>query len=103
MEEVARALHIRSSTISKYESDKVKTIPQAKLDLLANFLYVKPSYRLGYDDDEQAAVGTLSISEQLMLEDFRELPVPYQRVVEQLIKSLKEANQNEKEIQQLTL
>lgn len=104
LEEVARAIKKTPTTVSKYESDRVKTIPQRNLQAIANFLEVKPSYLLGYEDDEHAStMEHLSISEQLMIEDFRKLSPPYQHVVEELILNLLDAQGQAEEIEQLTL
>lgn len=104
LEDVARAINKTPTTVSKYEADRVKTIPQRNLNAIAKFLDVKPSYLLGYEDDEHAStMDHLSISEQLMIQEYRRLSIPYQRVVDDMIQSLLRAQNPDDEPEQLTL
>lgn len=103
LEQVGRAIKISPTTISKYEANRVNNIPQKNLEKLAGFLKVNPSYLLGYEDEEHSSASQLSLNEQMMIDDFRELSPPYQQIVLRLVASLKEAQGESDEYEQLTL
>lgn len=103
LEEVALAINSSPTSVSKYESGKVKNIPQSKLMAIADYLEVSPFYILGVEDEENASPLVLSISEQLLIEDFRKLPPLYQQAVANLAKDLANAQNPQEEITQLTL
>lgn len=71
LKDVANAVGASVTTISKYESGAIATIPISKLNAIADYLEINPAYLLGYSSEDQPLI--LSISEQLMMEDFRKL------------------------------
>lgn len=102
LEEVASAINATATTISKYESGKVRNIPQNKLEAIAAYLDVHPSYILGYDDPDYQGGTVLNINEQLMIEEFRDLSATDQETIIMLVHRFHEV-QNQSEPVQLLL
>lgn len=104
LEEVAEAIGSSATTISKYESDKVQNIPQKKLEAIAEYLDINPSYLLGYEAPEFGGAIVLNVSEQLLIEDYRKLSYADQQTIAILLQRLLEvADQNGQKPIQLTL
>lgn len=103
LEEVAHAIGVTATSISKYESDRIKNIPQTKLKAIADYLDVSISYILGLDDPKEASPVVLSIDEQLLIEDYRKLSEPDQQTVQILCRRLLEVEKAKNEIIQLHL
>lgn len=109
LEDVGLAIDASPTTISKYESGRIRTIPKKKLDAIARYLEVNPLYLLGYDEKDFAGPAYLSISEQIMLQNYRELDDIDQKTVTVLIERLLEADHERKnpngnhKFEQLTL
>ena len=72
LEDVADAIGVTPTSISKYESDRIKNIPQSKLEMIAEYLDVSVSYILGLDKKEHENI-ILSIDEQMLIETYRQL------------------------------
>lgn len=103
LEEVANAINTTATTISKYESGKVINIPQKKIEKIAEFLEVNPSYILGYDDPDFKGNIVLSIAEQLMIEEYRQLSAANQQTINMIVHRLLEVEQGKDEPMQLSL
>lgn len=103
LEDVANAIGVSATAISKYESDRIKNIPQNKLKGIAEFLDVSISYILGLDDPQEASPIVLSIDEQMLIEDYRKLSVLNQETVQILVRRLVTVEHGENEIVQLHL
>ena len=52
LEDVANHLKTTKQAIYKYENDIVTNIPPEKIEKLAEFLHVSPSYLFGWDEKE---------------------------------------------------
>lgn len=103
LQEVAEAAGTTSTTVSKYESGMIQNIPAAKLNAIAEYLEISPAYLLGFDSDDQSLI--LSVSEQLMMEDYRKLSPVDQETINILIRRLieTESMQGKHDAVQLTL
>lgn len=88
--EVAEATGTTSTNLSKYETGRIKNIPQAKINAIAKFLEVNPSILLGLDEPNDPSL-ILTVSEQLMMDDFRSLDPIDQETVAVLIRQLRKA------------
>ncbi len=95
LQEVGEAIGATATTVSKYESGSITNIPTKKINAIAEFLEISPAYLLGYDYDDQPLI--LTISEQLMMEDFRKLTDHDKETVCILIKRLYDVRQEESE------
>lgn len=103
LDDVATAIHSTATTISKYESGKVQNIPQKKLEAIAEYLEVNPSYILGYEDADFKGAMVLSITEQLMMEEYRELSDASQETINMLVHRLLEVETQRSKPVQLSL
>lgn len=103
LEEVAHAIGVTATSISKYESDRIKNIPQTKLKAIADYLDVSISYILGLDDPKDASPVILSIDEQLMIEDYRRLSEPDRQTLQLLCRRLLEVEEESRKVVQLHL
>ncbi len=103
LDDVANAIGVSATSISKYESDRIKNIPQNKLQAIADYLDVSISYILGLDDPETASPTVLSIDEQLLIEDYRRLSALNQETVQILCQQLVKVESSQDEIVQLHL
>ena len=54
VEDVARALNVNKSTISRYESESIKKMPIDFIKPLANVLKCSPEYLMGWIDEDSA-------------------------------------------------
>ena len=54
VEDVARALNVNKSTISRYESENIKKMPIDFIKPLANVLKCSPEYLMGWIDEDSA-------------------------------------------------
>lgn len=95
LQEVGEAIGATATTVSKYESGSITNIPTKKINAIAEFLEISPAYLLGYDYDDQPLI--LTISEQLMMEDYRKLTDHDKETVCILIKRLYDVRQEESE------
>lgn len=103
LDETARAIGITATSISKYESDRIKNIPRSKLEKLARYFDVSLSYLLGLEDPEDASPLILSIDEQFLVEDYRKLSTTDQKTVHVLISRLIEAENEDEQDQAVQL
>ena len=103
LEEVAAAVGVNPTSISKYETNRIKNIPQKKLEELARYFDVSIYYILGLTDPGDASPLILSIDEQMLVEDYRKLSHEDQVTVQILVKRLLEVASDPKEYVQLTL
>ncbi|UNT96787.1 helix-turn-helix domain-containing protein [Allobaculum mucilyticum] len=103
LEETAEAIGMTATSISKYESDRVKNIPYENLEKLADFFDVSPYYILGLGDPGQTSPLILSIDEQLLIEDYRQLSEADKKTMHILLKRLLEVAANDEHYVQLTL
>lgn len=103
LDEVANAIGASATSISKYESGRIKNIPQNKLQAIADYLDVSISYVLGLDDPETASPIVLSINEQLLIEDYRKLSAMNQETIQILCQQLIKVEEAQDEIVQLHL
>lgn len=95
LKDVANAVGASVTTISKYESGAIATIPISKLNAIADYLEINPAYLLGYSSEDQPLI--LSISEQLMMEDFRKLNESDKETICILIKRFIDVDQEKQE------
>lgn len=51
-EELGKHIGVQKSAIRKYESGLVQNIPRASIQIMANLFGVKPSYIMGFEEDE---------------------------------------------------
>jgi len=103
LEEVAAAVGVNPTSISKYETNRIKNIPQKKLEELARYFDVSIYYILGLTDPGDASPLILSIDEQMLVEDYRKLSHEDQVTVQILVKRLLEVASDPKDYVQLTL
>lgn len=102
LEDVANAVGLTSTSISKYESNKVKNIPTSNLEAIAEYLDVSVSYILGLDDPESAPL-VLSIDEQILIEEYRKLPFHDQETVRMLVRRFLDVATEDESVVQLRL
>ncbi len=103
LEDVAEAIGVTPTSISKYESDRIKNIPQQKLEAISEFLDVSVSYILGLDQKEHENI-ILSIDEQMLIETYRQLSFLNQETVQILAERLLHVeSSNEDDLIQLHL
>lgn len=102
LEDVARAADLQPSTISKYETGMVHNIPQIKVVSIAQYLNVSPYYLLGMEDPEDGPF-TLSISEQVLVEQYRRLSPADRKTLMLLAERLDQAQEERGSYEQLTL
>jgi transcriptional regulator with XRE-family HTH domain len=88
LEEVAEYLDTSPQTIYKYENGIIKNIPINNIEKICEFLNVHPATIMNWQVDEHALSLILSVSEQLMLEEYRKLSGLSQDAVDQLIHAL---------------
>ena len=103
LEDVAHAIGVTATSISKYESDRVKNIPQEKLQAISDYLDVSISYLLGLDDPANASPIVLSIDEQLLIEEYRRLSELNKETIKILCERLDEVESVKDDIVQLHL
>ncbi|MBF0580587.1 helix-turn-helix transcriptional regulator [Erysipelotrichaceae bacterium RD49] len=103
LDEVAHAIGVTATSISKYESDRIKNIPQDKLQAISEFLDVSVSYLLGLDDPINASPIVLSIDEQLLIEEYRKLSELNKETIKILCERLVEVESVKDKIVQLHL
>ncbi len=53
-EELGEKIGLQKSAIAKYENGRVENIKRSTIQALADLFGVKPSYILGFDEDEEA-------------------------------------------------
>lgn len=58
-EELANKLNTSKQTIYKYENQIISTIPYDKVEIIANFFNVSPSYLVGWEDNTPTNTGKL--------------------------------------------
>jgi transcriptional regulator with XRE-family HTH domain len=102
MKEMADAIQVTQSTIYKYENGVVKTIPQAKLYAIAEYLETTVSFLLGIDEDNGFEY-VLTLNEQIMLDQYRHLDLINQKTVNVLIERLLQAQEEDGKDEQLLL
>ena len=54
-EELGEKIGLQKSAIAKYENGRVENIKRSTIQALADLFGVKPSYILGFDEDEEAS------------------------------------------------
>lgn len=94
LEDVASYLHTTPQTIYKYESGIIKNIPIKKIFQICNYLNVHPSSVIDVLEEGDMDSLVLSISEQLMLEEYRELTPLAQNAIDQLIHNMVDIEKN---------
>lgn len=92
---MADAIGASATTVSKYESGIIANIPTTKLNAIAEFLDVNPASLFDYAFDDQPLI--LSITEQLMMEDFRKLSEIDKETICIIIKQLLDAQKSVKQ------
>lgn len=103
LEETAEAIGVTATSISKYETNRIKNIPQNKLEGLAGYFDVSLSYILGLEDPENASPLILSIDEQLLIEDYRQLSPADQKTVKILTRRLLDVARDDSPYYETTL
>lgn len=88
LEEVAEYLETSPQTIYKYENGIIKNIPINNIEKICEFLDVHPATIMNWQVDEHSLSLILSVSEQLMLEEYRKLSGLSQDAIDQLIHAL---------------
>lgn len=89
LEDVANYVGTTPQTIYRYENGVIQNIPMKKIRKICEYLDVHPSSVLGLEDqEEESHIAYPSISEQLMLEDYRKLSVKTREAVDQLVHAL---------------
>lgn len=104
LEQLASAVGLSSSVIYKYESGRIKSIPQRNIEKIADYLNVSVPYLLGYGEDTEAtSYYNMSINEMALIDSFRKLPDKFQQAVTELTINLARAQNEDEEYEQLTL
>lgn len=103
MVDLAKAIDVSPTTISKYEANTIHNIPHDKLHKIADFLEVSFYFLIGLEDDENKAPLILSVDEQLLIEDYRSLSPQDQETIRILCERLLTVAKQPKEMIQLTL
>ena len=103
MADLASAIDVSPTTISKYEANLIRNIPQDKLHAIADYLGISFYYLIGLEDDEKKAPLILTVDEQLFIEDYRSLSPQDQETLRILCSRLLEVASNPQDLVQLTL
>lgn len=110
-DELAEKLGTTKQTVYKYETGVITNIPSDKIEEMAALFGVTPSYLMGWDEDqksghqedyyldaETAALAQKSFEDpqlRLLLEARRDLSAEHLEVVINMIKALKEKENND--------
>lgn len=103
MVDLAQAIDVSPTTISKYEANMIHNIPHDKLHKIADYLDVSFYFLIGLEDDENKAPLILTVDEQLLVEDYRSLSPQDQETVRILCHRLLTVAKQPQDIIQLTL
>lgn len=97
LEDVAAYIDTSPQTIYKYENGIIKNIPMKKIKQICRYLEVHPASVMDWGDTENDESLILSISEQLMMEEYRKLSVKGKNTVDMLIHSILEIENSPRE------
>lgn len=103
MVDLAHAIDVSPTTISKYEANMIHNIPHDRLHKIADYLEVSFYYLIGMEDDENKAPLILTVDEQLLIEDYRSLSPQDQETIRILCQRLLSVANEPKELFQLSL
>ncbi|MFQ7609709.1 helix-turn-helix domain-containing protein [Blautia marasmi] len=70
LKDVAKALGVAESTISRYESSDIQNMGIDKIEALSKVLRCSPTYLMGWDSPKQCS-NSLSELESLIIDEFR--------------------------------
>lgn len=89
MEKLAQMVGVSKSTIAKWENGYVENMRQDKVKKLAVIFNVKPTYIMGYDEEESSvnSVDELTDKEKHFIECFSRLSEEQQKLVDGLMSS----------------
>lgn len=73
-EELGEKIGLQKSAIAKYENGRVENIKRSTIQALADLFGVKPSYILGFDEDEELAPYYLDPEAAQMAQELSQRP-----------------------------
>lgn len=89
MEKLAQMVGVSKSTIAKWENGYVENMRQDKVKKLAVIFNVKPTYIMGYDEEESSvnSVDELTDKEKHFVEVYSKLSEEQQKLVDNLMRT----------------